>query len=115
MTIKQRRATKLLDDYYLVGEKPSKERNKNGRMALPMKFKLHEVTRNRCLPDDVALYTAPQPAEQQPAPDVAGLVEALRSILGWRELRSGNEFPVERIEEIARAALAAHCEQGGGQ
>lgn len=48
----------------LDGEKPSKERNKSGRMALPMKFKLHEVTRNRCLPDDVALYTAPQPTEQ---------------------------------------------------
>lgn len=50
--------------------------------------------------------TAPQPAEQQPAPDVKTLVEALRSILGWRELRSGNDFPVERIEEIARDALA---------
>lgn len=49
------------------------------------------------------LYTTPPPQ-----PDVTALVEALRSILGWRELRSGNEFPVERIEEIARAALAVH-------
>src|SRR5690554_5798569 len=27
------------------------------------------------------LYAAPQPAEQQPAPDVAGLVEALESLI----------------------------------
>jgi hypothetical protein len=39
--------------------------------------------------------------------DVIAVVrEALRSIVGWRELRSGMEFPVERIEEIASAALA---------
>lgn len=38
----------------------------------------------------------------------AQLVDALEQILGWRELRSGREFPIERIEDIARAALAAH-------
>lgn len=38
------------------------------------------------------------------APD---LLAALKQILGWRELRSGaGEFPVERIEEIARSAIA---------
>jgi hypothetical protein len=42
----------------------------------------------------------------------AGLVEALRSVLGWRELRSGNDFPVERIEQIARAALATFHREG---
>jgi hypothetical protein len=58
-------------------------------------------------------WAAKQPAPRQPAaPDVEALVEALRSILGWRELRSGNDFPVERIEEIARAALAAHRKEG---
>lgn len=36
------------------------------------------------------------------------LTEALRQILGWRELRSfANEVPIIRIEEIARQALAA--------
>jgi hypothetical protein len=40
--------------------------------------------------------------------EVERLRGALRSILGWRELRSGaNEFPVDRIESIAKAALAA--------
>lgn len=34
------------------------------------------------------------------------LIEALKQILGWRELRSGNEIPIERIEEIARDAIA---------
>lgn len=33
------------------------------------------------------------------------LKEALSQILGWRELRSGNEFPIERIEDIASEAL----------
>lgn len=33
------------------------------------------------------------------------LKDALSQILGWRELRSGNEFPIERIEKIAREAL----------
>ena len=33
------------------------------------------------------------------------LRDALTQILGWRELRSGNEFPIERIEDIAREAL----------
>lgn len=32
--------------------------------------------------------------------------EALRKILGWRELRSeANEIPIARIEDIARAVL----------
>jgi hypothetical protein len=34
------------------------------------------------------------------------LYEALVQILGWRELRSSNEFPIERVEGIAREALA---------
>jgi len=33
------------------------------------------------------------------------LDEALRQILGWRELRNTNEIPIERIEDIARKAL----------
>jgi|GEM_PF-3876143 len=58
----------------------------------------------------VAHSGSPAPA----APDVAGLVEALRSVLGWRELRSGNDFPVERIEQIASAALATFHREGWG-
>jgi hypothetical protein len=37
---------------------------------------------------------------------VPDLIEALRQILGWRELRSGEGFPVERVEEIARNAIS---------
>lgn len=40
----------------------------------------------------------------------ARLREALRSILGWRELRNGKEFPIARIEEIADEALADNNE-----
>ena len=36
------------------------------------------------------------------------LREALKAILGWRELRSGaDEVPIKRIEELAKAALGA--------
>lgn len=35
------------------------------------------------------------------------MLEALVSILGWREMREAeNSFPVERVEEIAREAIA---------
>ena len=36
---------------------------------------------------------------------VARLEEALKEILGWRELRDTTEFPIERVEGIARRAL----------
>jgi len=45
-------------------EKMSKERNENGRMAWPTKFKLLPVTQGQCLRDDVPLYAAPQQAQQ---------------------------------------------------
>ena len=36
---------------------------------------------------------------------VARLEDALKAILGWRELRDKIVFPVERVEDIARTAL----------
>lgn len=76
------------------------------------------------------LYTAPQPAEQQPAPDVDVLVEALESLIkgyvslleaGMDRITSlgGDCDPVPVMEQNdpwlrdARAALAAHRKQGG--
>lgn len=35
----------------------------------------------------------------------ARMEDALKEILGWRELRDTNEFPVERVETIASRAL----------
>jgi len=40
--------------------------------------------------------------------DKAGLVEALKTVLGWRELRDINSFPIERVEDIVREALSAY-------
>ena len=95
----------------LDGEKPSKERNKNGRMAFPMKFKLHEVTRNRCLPDDVALYTA-----TQPTPDVSALVEALARCRQQASYTIGDiealQNQLNKIRDIANEAIAAHRKGG---
>lgn len=46
------------------GEKPAKQRNENGRMAWPAKFKVLPITQGYCFNDDVPLYAAP--AIQQP-------------------------------------------------
>ena len=49
--------------WYIEGEKPVKVRNpETGRMVLPFRFKLHEVTTSKCLNDDVPLY----PPEDKP-------------------------------------------------
>lgn len=39
------------------GETPKKEKNENGRLAWPWKFKLLPVTQKQTLPSDLALYT----------------------------------------------------------
>lgn len=48
------------------------------------------------------------PAEQQPAPDVAGLVEALEQVIKAAPSSGPLWHGSEQIVE-ARAALAAHC------
>lgn len=42
--------------WYFDGEKPAKERNANGRMAWPPKFRLMPTSTTKCFPDDVPLY-----------------------------------------------------------
>lgn len=39
------------------GEVPKKEINIRGRMAWPIRFKLHAVTKGKALDDDIALFT----------------------------------------------------------
>lgn len=70
----------------------------------------------------IPLYAAPQPAEQQPAPDVAGLVEALDRIanLPMNPCSTENDYRLSAAKAIALAAvrdfrddaLAAHRKQG---
>lgn len=64
------------------------------------------------------LWAAPQPAEQQPAPDVAGLVEALEAIqkvATHESVHTGIQAGVALglIAAICDAALAAHRSRGG--
>lgn len=54
------------------------------------------------------LYTAPQPAEQHPAPDVAALVEALERVMYCNEVK----FLPEGVQQAVSDALAAHRKQG---
>jgi hypothetical protein len=66
------------------GEKPSKERNANGRLSWPAKFKLREVTPIQCLPDDIPLFPAVR--HLQWVPVAQSLPEATkRSRGGWME------------------------------
>jgi hypothetical protein len=66
------------------------------------------------------LYTAPQPAKQQPAPDVAGLVEALeRSVAGFDALSGmasldagARNYARQKALEL-NAVIAARRKQGG--
>jgi len=44
--------------WHVDGIKPVKERNENGRMAWPIKFKYLPVTQTRCFSDDVPLFAA---------------------------------------------------------
>lgn len=56
------------------------------------------------------LYTFPQPTEQHPAPDVAGLVLALERING---MDSMSYHSLESAKLVARFALSAHRKQRG--
>ncbi len=56
----------------------------------------------------IPLYATPQPAEQQPAPDVAGLVEALESLLRHAK-KMGR---TSALYDKARAALADYRKGG---
>jgi hypothetical protein len=53
--------------WYVDGETPAKERNSNGRMAWPTKFKLLPVTVGKCLADDVHLIIQPATAPTRQA------------------------------------------------
>lgn len=66
----------------------------------------------------VPLYAAPQPAEQQPAPDVAALVESLETIrkaATHESIHTGIQAgtALGYIAAICDVALAAHRGQGG--
>ncbi|MBV2180939.1 MAG: hypothetical protein KUL86_06845 [Castellaniella sp.] len=47
------------------GVKPEKVRNENGRLVWSFKHKLRDVTKGKCLDDDVPLYAAPVAAQAQ--------------------------------------------------
>lgn len=69
---------------------------------------------SRCAMD---VYTAPQPAEQQPTPDVAALVEALRRIaaLPIDPCSTENDYRLSAAKAIAAGVLADHRKQQEGE
>jgi acetoin utilization deacetylase AcuC-like enzyme len=60
MSDKSPKPTAFIRRWALDGEKPEKERNDNGRMVWPVKFKFLPVTQSQCLRDDEPLFTADQ-------------------------------------------------------
>lgn len=63
---------------------------------------------NSCLG---SVAKAMQPAEQQPAPDVAGLVDALEWVMYCNEFG----FLPESVQQAVSDALALYRNQGGGK
>ncbi len=84
------------------GETPTKERNSRGRMALAFRFRLLEVTRGKCLPNDVPLYARNIAAAHNREQAEPELVEALSSLLDASE---GHAMPYP-VKQRARAVLA---------
>lgn len=103
------------------GEEPKKERNESGKMAWPFKFKLHPVTVNRCLNDDIRLYAAPPVTAGISTSQKIQADKAIREALGdaldcdctWRdgEMRRSNFTCVascdDRVASIREAAFSA--------
>ena len=87
--------------WFFDGEAPKKERNENGRLAWPAKFKFLQVTAGKVLPDDVPLYAHPSPAHREP------LSEALIDGIAFgRGTEAGDTYAA--IHEFARAIERAH-------
>ena len=61
------------------GDKPYKEKNANGRMAWPIRFKMLAVTKGKHFDDDVALYTTPA-APREIVEEAAQLLRAKNEV-----------------------------------
>src|SRR5690625_1800869 len=60
-------------------------------------------------------YAAPQPTEQQPAPDVSALVEALENARQWIDdcgAQGGAQHMLDELDAALAAALDAHRKGG---
>ena len=87
------------------GDKPYKEKNANGRMAWPIRFKMLAVTKGKHFDDDVALYTAPVAAQREwvesgamePAEQQERRRKALAEPDQWKPYLKDGETPFERF------------------
>ena len=89
------------------GDKPYKEKNANGRMAWPIRFKMLAVTKDKHFDDDVALYTAPVAAPlrngwvesgaMEPAEQQERCRKALAEPDQWKPYLKDGETPFERF------------------
>lgn len=86
-------------EWYANGIKPEKVLNpETGRMHLPFKFKLHEVTVAECLKTDVPLVDGRA---------VAKLLEAMPDLMALYRLKWGNLDPdATKVYERVEIALA---------
>lgn len=90
--------------WHVRGETPKKERNANGRMAWPARFKLLPVTRGKLQDDDVALVIESGLARRLAA--AQALADSLSDILD-RAADSDVDYGPDHAVTIARTALAA--------
>lgn len=88
--------------WHFEGENPQKQRNENGRMVWPVKYKFLAVTPNKIFPDDVPLFAHEESEAQN------RLFDVLRGDDGqaWKEA----ERYLERERPDLYAALNQHTE-----
>lgn len=77
----------------------------DGKWSLDHIAKSDEGQISRTIP---VFAKPPQPAEQQPAPDVTDLVEALECFVEWYEQVNLRNEPRFQFYDKAKKALAAH-------
>ena len=83
------------------GEKPYKEKNANGRMAWPIRFKVLPVTKGKHFADDVALFTNTAPLRDLSDEEIDK---------AWRSVDYTVSYDQFRID-VARAIIAAAREK----
>lgn len=100
--------------WFVDGEKPAKVLNEKRRWEWPLKFKFMEVTRGRCLKDDVPLVALSELEAVKAQRDrlLGALNVSKRMLDGTHKRDDGKECPCSQCDFVrARDAAIAESEK----